>query len=38
MDGSLPDDLILELVDHSYETVVASLSKKLQAELKGGAS
>ena len=36
MDGSLPDDLVMELVDHSYEIVVASLSKKAQAELKGG--
>lgn len=34
MDGSLPDDLILELTDHSYELVKESLSGKLKAELK----
>jgi len=30
----LPPQLIRELVDHSYELVVASLTKKLQQELK----
>ena len=33
-DGSLKDALFRELLDHSYELVVASLPKKLQAELK----
>ena len=33
MDGSVPDDLVRELIDHSYEIVVASLPKKTQAEL-----
>lgn len=28
MDGSLEDELILELIDHSYEIVVNSLPKK----------
>lgn len=28
VDGSVPDKLILELVDHSYELVVESLPKK----------
>ena len=37
MDGSLSDKLILELVDHSYAIVAASLPKKVQAELKGEA-
>lgn len=33
MDGSLGDQLIFELIDHSYELIVAGLSKKLKAEL-----
>jgi len=32
--SSIPDKLFLELVDHSYELVVASLTKKLKEELK----
>ncbi|MDF0707605.1 MmcQ/YjbR family DNA-binding protein [Flagellimonas okinawensis] len=32
--GQLPAYLIKELLDHSYELVVASLTKKLQQELK----
>ena len=34
VDGSLSDDLILELVDHSYAIIVSGLTKKLQAELE----
>jgi len=30
----LPDSLVRELIDHSYELVVSSLTKKLQKELK----
>ena len=33
-DGSVKDALIRELLDHSYALVVASLPKKVQAELK----
>jgi predicted DNA-binding protein (MmcQ/YjbR family) len=33
-DGSITDELIFELTDHSYELIVKSLPKKLQAELK----
>lgn len=33
MDGSLPNKLLRELIDHSYELVVQSLSKKIQAEI-----
>lgn len=33
-DGSLKDALIRELLDHSYALVVASLPKKVQAELE----
>ena len=35
MDGSLPDELILSLIDHSYDIVVKTLPKKVQEELKG---
>jgi predicted DNA-binding protein (MmcQ/YjbR family) len=30
----LPGDLVTELIDHSYDLVVAGLTKKLQQELK----
>ena len=33
MDGSLPHNLLRELIDHSYELVVQSLPKKIQAEI-----
>ena len=33
IEGNLPTKLILELIDHSYDLVVKSLTKKLQAEL-----
>jgi len=33
-DGSVPDKLFYELVDHSYELVASSLTKKLKEELK----
>jgi predicted DNA-binding protein (MmcQ/YjbR family) len=32
MDGSVGDKLIKELIDHSYELIVASLPKKVKAE------
>ena len=31
-DGSIPDDLFKELIDHSYALVVTSLTKKARAE------
>lgn len=34
MDGSVNDNLVKELIDHSYVIVVASLTKKVQEELK----
>lgn len=34
IDGSLSNKMIQELIDHSYELVVKSLTKKLQKELK----
>lgn len=33
LDGSIPDDLMRELIQHSYELVVAGLTKKLRDEL-----
>lgn len=35
IDGTLSDELIYELVDHSYDLIAASLPKKLREELKG---
>ena len=32
---SLPPKLIMELIDHSYDLVVAKLPKKLKTELEG---
>lgn len=34
VNSDVPDQLLLELTDHSYELVVASLPKKIQNELK----
>lgn len=34
VDGSVPDKMILELTDHSYDLIVASLPKKVKEELK----
>ncbi|UII32030.1 MmcQ/YjbR family DNA-binding protein [Fulvivirga ulvae] len=33
-DGSVPDPLIVELINHSYDLVVAGLSRKLRDELE----
>ena len=33
LERNIPHQLILELIDHSYDLVVKSLTKKLQAEL-----
>ena len=33
IEGNLPANLIVELIDHSYDLVVSGLTKKLQAEL-----
>ncbi len=33
LDGSLPDDLIRELCDHSYNLVFSKLTKRLQREI-----
>jgi predicted DNA-binding protein (MmcQ/YjbR family) len=33
LDGTIPDDEVLEMVDHSYEQVVKSLKKSERAKL-----
>jgi predicted DNA-binding protein (MmcQ/YjbR family) len=33
-DGSIPDKLLLQWVDHSYQLVVSTLTKKQQTALK----
>jgi predicted DNA-binding protein (MmcQ/YjbR family) len=33
VDGDVPEKLLRELIDHSYELVFKSLTKKLQAEI-----
>jgi predicted DNA-binding protein (MmcQ/YjbR family) len=35
LEENLPPNLIRELVDHSYDLVVAGLTKKLRADLEG---
>lgn len=32
--GNVPDNLILELADHSYELILTSLPKKVQVEIR----
>ena len=34
IEGNLPRELVIELIDHSYDLVVKGLTKKLQSELK----
>jgi predicted DNA-binding protein (MmcQ/YjbR family) len=36
IDGSIPDDEIQEMIDHSYELVVKGLSKKDREKLEQG--
>jgi len=33
-DGSVPDDLIYEMIDHSYKLVIRGLTKDARAELE----
>ena len=33
LERNIPQEMVLELIDHSYDLVVKSLTKKLQAEL-----
>lgn len=36
VDGDVPEKMLRELIDHSYELVFKSLTKKLQAEIADG--
>lgn len=36
VNGDVSDELVRELIDHSYELIFNSLSKKLQNELQAG--
>lgn len=33
LDGSIPDDEVIEMIDHSYDLVVKSLTKRARQEL-----
>jgi predicted DNA-binding protein (MmcQ/YjbR family) len=35
LDGSIPDDEVLEMVDHAYEQVVKGLTKKEREKIEG---
>jgi predicted DNA-binding protein (MmcQ/YjbR family) len=34
LDGSVPDDVLAEMIEHSYKVVVGKLPKKYQRELE----
>ena len=34
MDGTIPDSFVMELIDHSYELVVANLPRSLKEHLR----
>ena len=36
LDGDVPDDVLKEMIDMSYELVLKSLSKKLQKDIIEG--
>lgn len=36
VDGDVPEKMLRELIDHSYELIFKSLTKKLQAEIEDG--
>ena len=38
LDGSVPDDEIINMIDHAYEVVVAKFPKYIQKELQEGES
>ena len=35
LDGSIPDDEVLEMIDHSYELVVEALPRRTRDALRG---
>jgi predicted DNA-binding protein (MmcQ/YjbR family) len=38
LDGSVPDDALIEMINHAYAVVVGKLPKKHQRELEGAAN
>jgi predicted DNA-binding protein (MmcQ/YjbR family) len=34
LDGTIPDDEVFQMIDHSYEVVVAKLPKYIKSEIK----
>jgi len=34
LDGTVPDDVLIEMIDHAYSVVIGKLPKKYQKELK----
>lgn len=36
LDGPVPDEMLLEMIEHSYRTVVGRLPRYVQRELSGG--
>lgn len=34
LDGSVPDDVVLKMIDHSYEVVVGKFQKYIQNEIE----
>ena len=36
LDGTVPDDMLIEMIDHAYAVVVSKLPKKYQRELNDG--
>jgi predicted DNA-binding protein (MmcQ/YjbR family) len=36
VDGDVQEKMLRELIDHSYELIFKSLTKKLQAEIEAG--
>ncbi|NJD04447.1 MAG: hypothetical protein FIA99_18065 [Ruminiclostridium sp.] len=34
LDGTVPDDEVLQMIDHAYEVVVAKLPKYIQSEIR----
>jgi len=38
LDGTVPDDILIEMIDHAYSVVVGKLPKKYQRELEDAAN
>lgn len=38
LDGDVPNDILKQMIDMSYDSVLSSLSKKIQKDIIGGGS